>query len=246
MPIPKKNLLEAFQASARVEKVAAQSASPPATKAGGPFASAPSERRLEPPIPAEEAAPWHEDLRLRLGALAAGIALAAFFVGRASVSTAAAGTSPSSAPASSASREPGPAAAAKTPAGAAKSPGARDGLTAAAPDVVAQIGSQPANAAERALFDPKNLYTVKLVEYSKGRDDKLAAQTLAWLQQQSLPAVAQFQGARLYILLGAGAEQKDLDGLLARAKSMTGPPPLSKPKEFHDAYVVAIDRLVKR
>ncbi len=232
MPIPKKNLLEAFQASARVERLAATQASSPASKSGGPFAPAPADSGARPAMALSIGSTWHLDPRVRVAALLVGVALAAFFVGRATVSAAGARA---------------PAASSGTSAASLAAPStARGSMSAAPAEVAAQTGSLPATAAERALFDPRNLYTVKLVEYTKGRDDKLAAQTLVWLQQQSMPAVAQFQGKRLYILLGAGAEQKDLDGLLAQAKTMTGPPPLSKPKEFHDAYVVAIDRLVKR
>jgi hypothetical protein len=106
-----------------------------------------------------------------------------------------------------------------------------------------EVDREPGTPHERALLDPVNRYTVKLVEYRKGRDDDAALTTLAYLLEQGLPAVAQVQGGRLFILLGAAPTQADLDDLLETAKTISGPPPLSKPAEFADAYVVGIDRL---
>ena len=158
--------------------------------------------------------------------------MAAFFVGRASVGTPVEAGAPES-------NEVEGGRVVEAGSGSTKSPAANSSPAAAG-------NAESLNPAERALLDPRNRYTVKLVEYQKGRDDSLAMQTLSWLQGQNLPAVAQFQGKRLYILLGAGENQAALDELLSTAKSMTGPPPLNKPTEFHDAYVVSIDRLIQR
>jgi len=249
MAYHKKNLLEAFQASAAAERARAQeSASKDASRAGGPSArTAPqpqasqgaraagsaqaasprSSGRAGEDSPAAPRVGWRPDGIQRLILLQVVITVAAFFLGRASVSTVGAGESTADKPVS----EPPSEARAQPRTSPPASPG------------VAQEESRPGTPAESALIDPRNRYTVKLVEYRKGRDDKVALDTLAWLESQGLPAVAKFEGSRLYILLGAAQTQRELDDLLKTAQTMQGPPPVSKPAEFHDAYIVGIDRL---
>lgn len=234
MAIQKKNLLEAFQASAAAEKELERASGTPTTsKAAGPFAAAesappPEAPRLAPAAGEQRGTAWVQESTTRLVVLVTVLIVAAFFVGRASVGRVEAGASSSSAPTTGRVVEPRP---------------SRPSSTSQAEPASSVQAQTPA---ERALLDPRNRYTVKLVEYKKGRDDEIAMQTLAWLQGQKLPAVAQFQGARLYILLGAAEKQSGLDDLLAQAKSMNGPPPQNRQAEFHDAYVVSIDRLIQR
>lgn len=241
MAIPKKNLLEAFQASAQAEKAKVQqSAEAGGAKAGGPFAPSPV---TEPPPPVVRSAPKPEpalrrpDALQRLIALQVVITIAAFFLGRASVGTVAAGApredTAGETQAALAPREASAAPAAKAPA-----------VPAAEPAAV--TSNDPGTAAERALLDPNNRYTVKLAEYRKDRDESVALDTLRWLLSQGLPAAARYEGTRLFLLVGAAPSQVELDGLRDRLKTMNGPPPLNKPAEFHDAYISSIDRLITR
>jgi hypothetical protein len=248
MAYHKKNLLEAFQASAAADKAkAAEDAASGAAKAGGPFAQGtglPPAPKPAPPQPQPQAQPepepprparpaWGRDGLQRLIVLQLVITVAAFFLGRASVSRVDA-SEPS---------EGEPVQAAMAPSGSAPS----EPQSAPQPEPQegsgAEVDREPGTPHERALLDPANRYTVKLVEYRKGRDDDAALSTLQFLLDQGLPAVAQVQGGRLFILLGAAPTQSELDDLLETAQTMSGPPPLSKPAEFADAYVVGIDRL---
>lgn len=233
MAIPKKNLLEAFQASAAAEKAKVQApAEATGAKAGGPFAPQPASA---PPPPVVRSAPKPEsplrrpDALQRLIALQVVITIAAFFLGRSSKSGGEAQAAPPIAPAASQVAQ-------EAPARAAAQPQASGVVTSA----------DAGNAAEHALLDPNNRYTVKLAEYQKGRDDAIAASTLAWLQSQGFPAAAKFQGTRLFLLVGAAPSQAELDGLRDRLKTMNGPPPIHKAAEFHDAYISLIDRLITR
>lgn len=242
MAIPKKNLLEAFQASAAAEKAAKAQAPAEATgaKAGGPFAPQPASA---PPPPVVRSAPKPEsplrrpDALQRLIALQVVITIGAFFLGRVSVGGVEAGAPAEGEAAPPTERNE------VVPAKAAAKPLAPPAATG---DVRVVTSADAGTAAERALLDPNNRYTVKLAEYQKGRDDELAAATLQWLVSQGLPAAAKYQGSRLFLLVGAAPKQSELDGLRDRLKTMNGPPPLNKPAEFHDAYISSIDRLITR
>jgi hypothetical protein len=106
----------------------------------------------------------------------------------------------------------------------------------------------PRTPAEQALLDRANVYTIKLVHYTNTEVNKrLAANTARYvIEQQNLPAVVAADNTGLYILVGAAPRQVDLDGFLARVKKMPGPPPQSRPAEFHSAYVEKIDRVFRR
>ena len=245
MTYQKKNLLEAFQASAAASKArASEGASKDVPRAAGPFAkSSPAARSEDPELPLLDAPPrarFQLDGTHRLIVLQIVIATAAFFLGRASVSTVdakAGGDSGKQAQVAGAKApQPEPQKSEKKSTESAKPP-------ANASNNASQVSSAPGTAAERALLDPANLYTVKLAEYVKDRDDDVALATLAWLQGQGLPAVAKFKGTRLFLVLGAAAKQNELDQLLQTAKTMTGPPPRNKAGEFHDAYLVNIESL---
>jgi hypothetical protein len=238
MAIPKKNLLEAFQASAAAEKAKVQAPAEAAgAKAGGPFAPQPASA-VPPPVvrsaPKPDSPLSRPDALQRLIALQVVVTIAAFFLGRLSV-----GDVSAAAPAS-VSDTPLPVP--EQPARPAAQPQAQQSKPTAAAVTSADAGT----AAERALLDPNNRYTVKLAEYQKGRDDEIAAGTLQWLISQGLPAAAKYQGSRLFLLVGAAPGQAELDGLRDRLKTMNGPPPLHKPAEFHDAYISSIDRLITR
>jgi len=255
MTYQKKNLLEAFQASAAASKArASEGASKDVPRGAGPFArSSPAARSEEPELPLLDAPArprWQLDGTQRLIVLQVVIATAAFFLGRASVSTVDAKSSGGTGKPDQVAGVSAPKPQSETNKSQTSTPQkdtsakkASESAKAPAPASSSQVSSAPGTAAERALLDPANLYTVKLAEYVKDRDDKVALDTLAWLQGQGLPAVAKFKGTRLFLVLGAAAKQKELDQLLQTAKTMTGPPPRSKAGEFHDAYVVNIESL---
>jgi hypothetical protein len=117
---------------------------------------------------------------------------------------------------------------------------------AAAPGV--EIDATPRSEVERQLADPANVYTIKLVEYVNNEaQQRLALDALEHLTKtQGLPACVAAKGSRLFILVGAGKSQSELDPLLALCKQMAGPPPISKSAEFHDAYLVKIDSVFRR
>jgi hypothetical protein len=112
----------------------------------------------------------------------------------------------------------------------------------------AQVDPRPQTDAERALLDPANQLTIKLVEYANTSNNlPLAQETLRYVTGvQQMPACLAGNGSRLYVLIGAASTNAGLASLLERARKMNGPPPLSKPGEFHDAYVEKIDKVFKR
>jgi hypothetical protein len=234
-----KNLLEAFTASANAEKAASEDPAPTGaggSPSGGPFAEPASRReRVDAPRGSLTDTLLHPENRGGLLALAGVLLTLAFLAGRISRGGDAA---------------PPVAAAGPAPAGAklAGEPGAPPPLAPAAqqPRGEPQEAQVPLSAAEKALADTRNRYTIKLVEYTKDQDEDLAWNTLNYLEGQGLPAAALYRGERMFIVLGAAAKQAELDELLERAKTMNGPPPRNRAAEFSDAYVEKIDNLYKR
>ncbi len=112
--------------------------------------------------------------------------------------------------------------------------------------VEAAPAKEARTAAESALLDPANKWTVVLAEYARNRDEAIAEQTYQYLVAQGLPAAQTFNGTRLFLVAGAAPDQKSLDGLVKTVKELKGPPPLSKQGEFHDAYHRSIDTILKR
>jgi hypothetical protein len=117
---------------------------------------------------------------------------------------------------------------------------------AAAPQVEAD--RQARSPAEQALLNPANVYTIKLLEYSRSETNQARAlETLRYLTDVvQFPACVTSTSSRIVILVGAAPKQSELDALLSRAKTIAGPPPLSRPAEFHDAYIDKIDKLFPR
>lgn len=112
----------------------------------------------------------------------------------------------------------------------------------------AELDATPRSVVEQALADPRNAYTIKLVEYeNEPRQQRLALEALDYLTKvQGLPACVAVKGSQLFILVGAAPKQVEFDALLALCKTMPGPPPASKAAEFHDAYIEKIDKVFPR
>ncbi len=236
-----KHLLEAF-------KTAGPNTSPPAASSGGaaptPSFSSPSFAR-----PSSPSALVLNGAQLRLIALVVLLLMVvSFLIGRVSVRGVAQAASddaretnapvePQAAP-----RSTPPPAAANAPARTATQP------PPSAPPQAPALDSTARTVAEQALLDPANIYTIKLVHYSNTEVNKrLAAETARYVQQtHNLPAVVAADASGLFILVGAAPRQVELDDYLARIKRMSGPPPLSRPAEFHSAYVDKIDKLFRR
>lgn len=108
--------------------------------------------------------------------------------------------------------------------------------------------SAPRTVPEQALADRKNVYTVKVVEYANTDAQlKLAFEAMRYLTDtHALPACLIRKEARLYILVGAAPAKSDLEPLLDTVRRINGPPPGSRPAEFHDAYAERIDNVFPR
>ena len=106
----------------------------------------------------------------------------------------------------------------------------------------------PVSAAEQALRDPRNVYTLKVADYVYNDSSVRLAQDAAryLVESASLPACLVQKGTRVYLLVGAAPRQVDLDDLGRTVRQLKGPPPISKPGEFHDAYVEKIDKVFQR
>ena len=230
-----KNLLEAFNASAAIEKSESERTSD-SSAAGGPFAleTQPAVQSAPDVKPGLAESLLHPENRGGLLVLAGlGLTLA-FLAGRASVRRVEAEEDPAL---------PGTRAPEQVRA-ALPTPGAAPATQATAEP---ELSQEPRTQAERALLDPENRYTIKLVEYSNSeRDEELAWEAFYYLEDQGLPAAVLGRGQRLFIVVGAARQQAQLDDLLQRAKTMKGPPPRSKKAEFFDAYVDKIDKFIQR
>lgn len=172
--------------------------------------------------------------------------LLAFLVGRASMK----GTVAAGAPDTPKNFEPSP-----TPQQApVQAPAAKPTNSAGNPQgtgagaVQAQVDSQPRTAAEQALLDPRNVYTLKVVDYVYNDSSlRLARETLRYMTEtHGLPACLTRNGSRLYILVGAAPRLVDLDELGRTVRQLKGPPPISRAAEFESAYVEKIDKVFQR
>lgn len=175
--------------------------------------------------------------------------LLAFLVGRASMK----GSVEAGAPDSPKNFEPAPQAPAQPQ---AKAPAGNPNPTNSAGNpqgtgsgtVQAQVDSQPRTAAEQALLDPRNVYTLKVVDYVYNDSSlRLARETLRYMSEtHGLPACLTRNGSRLYILVGAAPRIVDLDELGRTVRQLKGPPPISRSAEFESAYVEKIDKVFQR
>jgi hypothetical protein len=105
----------------------------------------------------------------------------------------------------------------------------------------------PVSAEEQALRDPRNVYTLKVADYVFNESSvRLAQDAARYLKNSGLPACLVQKGTRVYLLVGAAPKQVDLDELGRTVRVLNGPPPINRPREFHDAYVEKIDKVFQR
>jgi hypothetical protein len=106
----------------------------------------------------------------------------------------------------------------------------------------------PRSAVEQALYDTRNVYTIKVCDYVYNDTNKdLATKAMIYLiEQHGVPACGVTFGTRLFILAGAAPSKADLEELLGRIRKLDGPPPRSKAEEFETAYPEKIDKVFNR
>ncbi len=173
--------------------------------------------------------------------------LCAFLVGRASVQETAASEARVDA-----SRGPQFAPAVEPNAPAASGAPASGGTPAATPNapgttLPVRAEPTPVSAEEQALRDPRNIYTLKVADYVYNESSvRLAQDAARYLKNSGLPACLVQKGTRVYLLVGAAPKQVDLDELGRTVRVLSGPPPINRPREFHDAYVEKIDKVFQR
>jgi hypothetical protein len=248
MVVRKKNLLDAFRQAAPEGRKSAVPSDKPASGAGGPFAPTPgpsqasSARSTEksPSLRFESGAPTLlarilSDRRVRAVVLVlALIGIGAYFSGRFSAKPAQAAD----------------AAVAGDAAAADASRGALAKGTAAGSDLVEknQAAARMGTAADKALMDPVNKFTIQLIQYKN--DDagkKLAQETAEYLRKQAIPVVSPISlGKNVILVADAKPRTEDLTGLLKHLKLLPGPNPQDKQTPFSSALVVNIDKIVKR
>lgn len=248
MVIRKKNLLEAFTASApegrRAE--ARKKSGDAQTSAGGPFASvAPSAPRAARKLPKFPTLMRGSTVMRALADRTVRIALIAFVIvvgfaywlGKKSGTTVEAEDAQAALPA-------GP--------GSIIRPGSDVGAALKGSDLAkknqqtAQLGS----VHDQGFMDPRNKYTLRVAQYPSDENGKKAARaTVEYLRGESLPVVGpivQDKGKTLYVCAGYEAKSEELDKLLAYVKALPGPAPHSKSPPFASAFKVNIDDYVKR
>lgn len=245
MVLRQKNLLDAFrQAAPEARKTATptvSASSPGSSGSGGPFApaNAPGSRRDPASAlgefgePRATPAPFLSSRRLR-AALVAAVLLAAgaYLAVRLSSKGAQTGTSSAAGDAGDAGH------------------GALSGGNAAGADLVEknQAAARMGSAADKALMDPANKFTIQLIQY---RDDeagrKLALETASYLRKQAIPVVSPISlGKNVILVADAKPRTEDLAALLKHVKALPGPPPQDRQTPFSSALVVNIDKIVKR
>jgi len=266
----KKNLLEAFRASAPEGRSAAQGKQQAPAAAGGPFASGASGAggpgATGAPATAAKPAGARVDLlqsrptpflqraltdRAIQGVLVIAVAAiaVAYFVGR--------GQSPEEAQAAGTAGTGGAnGGAAATP--PAEAPGAFVKPTSAAPPAATSADAARKNADsaqlgtvhDRALYDLANSFTVRVAQYKNDEYGlKLARATVAHLQKEGYPAAQPIQTGDLRALIvcvGAKPKASELEVMADQVRQLRGPAGESKKTPFGDAYIDRIDKFLKR
>lgn len=228
-----KNLLEAFNASRAVEKQPAQASAPRSVpaKVGGPFAeSAPSAAPATVSLLGNQNGRARELAMWRQAAIYVGVALVFFLLGRVTGGGSSAAASETGSP----PRQQQAAAPAVNPAPSQPTPPAKTNTA---------LNVQ--QAAEKALGDKSNEYTILAASYDFSDSAQgIAVAASQYLQAQGLPASVYRRGKNLYLVVGAAARLVDLDELLKRLRAMPGPS--GRPGDFKSALVDKIDKYVER
>lgn len=229
----KKNLLEAFQASALQGPRAAASkdAGAPSTQRGDrPIRSFAPVR----PRSGFASALSHRTVQVALVLLVLTIG-GAYWLGRRNATSVAA-----AAPAADEGIAPG-----------ALLPSHKTAAAIPAKDVAAANvqTAQSGSADDQAFMDPKNRYTIRLIQYTDDGNGRAAASALHehLRKKEAVPVISPISKGKAVILVAGSAPKiKDLDPLLAHIRSLRGPNPADDGLPFKDAYVVNIDDLVQR
>ncbi len=236
MVVRKKNLLDAFRQAAPEGRKSAAPSYKPASGA----ASSPRSTDTSPSLRFESGAPALfarilSDRRVRAVVLVAAlIGVGAYFAGRFSAKPAQAadGVGVGDSAAADASR------------------GALAKGTAAGADLVEknQAAARMGTAADKALMDPVNKFTIQLIQYNNdAAGKKLAQETAEYLRKQAIPVVSPISlGKSVILIADAKPRTEDLAGLLKHLKLLPGPNPQDKQTPFSSALVVNIDKIVKR
>jgi hypothetical protein len=246
MVVRKKNLLDAFQASAPEGRAAQRRTEDARASAGGPFApiaeaghggSRASDAAPSPRFPSGARAPmWRRALADRAVqvALVLGVVVlgGAYWLAR--------GRAPATAEAA------GPA---SESAGALLRP--TSGPRAGSDSDLAKQNAANARVNGKddlALMDPANKYTVRVKSFGSDAAGKSAALALRdYLIKEAFPAVSPIEiGKHWIVCVGHTDKKKDADAIASAIQRLRGPPPDSKKSAFEDAYVVNIDDVVKR
>jgi hypothetical protein len=250
MVVRKKNLLDAFQASAPEGRTAAGRRSTQPTSAGGPFAPVGAARGPLGEGGAKGVAHWPTGARvpvwrrwladravrvaLIVGLLCLGVA---YWAGRQHEPALEAG--PSS-PASTAPSNAG----ALLRSGAEAPPAPAETELAKHNLATAQAGSTH----DQQFMNPVNKYTVRVKTFGNDASGLAAARALHdYFVKEDLPVILPIsQGQSCIVYVGHADKKKDADLLAKYIQRMRGPGPSGKAAAFDDAYVVNIDSVVKR
>jgi hypothetical protein len=243
MVVRKKNLLDAFQASAPEGRIAARRRDDVRASAGGPFAPvrpAPeteAKTALEWPAGARPPAwkRWLGDPAIRVALVAGTLCIAiSFWLGRRQVSPVDAGDATSAPPGSGALLR----------AGTEPTPAPSEAELAKRNLATAQAGSTD----DQQFMNPVNKYTVRVKTFSNDSSGQNAARVLhAFFVKENLPVVLPITQGKVCVLYVGHADKKREADLLANyIQHMRGPSSDAKKPAFQDAYVVNIDDVVKR
>jgi hypothetical protein len=102
----------------------------------------------------------------------------------------------------------------------------------------------PIAAAESALFDPNNEFTVRAITYASTRsNEELARRTASHFRARGLPVGRPYdRGGDIFIVVGAASSVEDLRSLRDRVRGEVDPS--GRPNQYRSAYITRIDNVV--
>jgi hypothetical protein len=257
----KKNLLDAFKASAPEGRAMTERKKNPQTSAGGPFApgkpstqaawGGASEPAPGTPKPSFAPKPKPEregpstlqralgDRTVRFALVAFAVIVAgAYWLGRHSSTddlTPAPGEALAAAPLA-----PG----AMLRPGSDKVPAATGAELAKRNESAAKVGTSD----DQQFLDKRNQCTVRVAQYDHNDAGKnLANKAYDYLRREGIPAIRPIvSGGAIVICAGYAKSTSELEQLVRRIQDLSGPDAKAGKKPFHDAYLVNIDPYVQR